>query len=113
MIKRSIDTSGNINLMDNAIKNINNRGKFFIAGNPPKYKKIKINPYDIIFGKRIYGTIGGNISIQKNIKLFNKIVEKNPYLFNKFLKKNYKLNQINIAVNDFLKGKIIRPLIKI
>jgi S-(hydroxymethyl)glutathione dehydrogenase / alcohol dehydrogenase len=112
-IKRSIDTSGNISLMNNAIKNLSNNGKAYIAGNPAKGKNIKINPYEIIYGKKIYGSIGGDISIEKNIKLFDKIVEKNPYLFNKFVNKSYDLKKINLAISNFLKGKIIRPLIKI
>ena len=32
---------------------------------------------------------------------------------NSLEEKSYKLNEINQAIDDFLKGKIIRPLIKI
>ena len=112
-IKRSIDTSGNIFLMRNAFKNLSKDGKFYIAGNPSKGEVLKIDPYEIIYGKRIFGSIGGNISIKKNIKLFDRIVEKNPYLFKKFIDKSYNLEEINLAIKNFLKGKIIRPLIKI
>ena len=112
-IKRTIDTSGNTFLMSHAFKNLCQSGKMFIAGNPPKGKNIKIDPYEIIFGKKIYGSIGGNISIEKNIKLFDKIVEKNKYLFKRFVYKTYNLKNINVAINNFKNGKIIRPLIRI
>ena len=75
--------------------------------------KIGISDYsNIIFGKKIIGSIGGDISIEKNLKIFNDIIEKNKIFKKIYFKKEYSLNQINKAILDFKNGKIIRPLIK-
>ena len=51
--------------------------------------------------------------INKNLQLFNKIVQSNPIMKKSFLKYQYNLNEINKAFNDFKKGKVLRPLIKL
>ena len=75
--------------------------------------KLKIDPYDIIFGKQILGTVGGDLQIDKNLQLFNKIVQSNPVMKKSFLKYQYNLSDINKAFNDLKKGKVLRPLIKL
>ena len=111
-ISLNIETSGNKNLMENSFKYLSNNGTCIIAGNTKIGNLIKINPYDIIFGKKIIGSIGGDISIEKNLKIFNDIIEKNKIFKKIYFKKEYSLNQINKAILDFKDGKIIRPLIK-
>ena len=37
---------------------------------------------------------------------------KKSYHKNFFGSKTYKLDEINLAINDFRKGKVVRPLIK-
>jgi Zn-dependent alcohol dehydrogenase len=68
---------------------------------------------DIIFGKKIIGSIGGDINIEKNLSLFRKILKKFPLLKNFFSKKKYKLKDINLAINDLKNGKVLRPLIEV
>lgn len=112
-IKLSIECSGNIKLMNNAVNLISTSGICIIAGNTEKGQKINLDPYDIIFGKKIIGSIGGDINIEKNLSLFSKILKKFPLLKNFFSKKKYKLKDINLAINDFKNGKVLRPLIEV
>ena len=111
-IQLNFEFSGNTEMMKNAFENIYDKGKCVIAGNPPFGDNLKLNPYDLIFGKNIDGFAGNNISIKKNLNLFVKIInfhkKKN---FSKFFKL-YELKNINLAINDFKNGKVIRPLIK-
>ena len=76
------------------------KGKCVIAGNPPKSDKIKLNPYDFIFGKKIQGFVGDEISINKNLNLFTKIIN----FYSKFnlnkLFKSYEFKDINKAIKD-------------
>ena len=59
------------------------------------------------------GTVGGDLQIDKNLQLFNKIVQSNPVMKKSFLKYQYNLSDINKAFNDLKKGKVLRPLIKL
>lgn len=112
-IKFNIEISGNIKLMEIAYKYLSKDGIFVLAGNPKKNKKISIDPYDLIFGKRIFGFSGNDISLEKNINFFSKILKIVGIKKLRKLYKTYSFNNINIAVNDFSKGKTLRPLIKL
>lgn len=112
-VRLSIECSGNIKLMNNAVNLISTSGVCIIAGNTEKGQKINLDPYDIIFGKKIIGSIGGDINIEKNLSLFSNILKKFPLLKNFFSNKKYKLKDINLAINDFKNGKVLRPLIEI
>lgn len=111
-VKFNIELSGNIEMMEFAYKNLSKDGIFVLAGNPKKGQKIKINPYDLIFGKKIFGFSGNDISLQKNIDIYSKIlkqvgIKKLRKIYNSYFFKN-----INKAIEDFNKGKVLRPLIK-
>tara|TARA_B100000131_G_scaffold322447_1_gene376402 strand:+ start:752 stop:1804 length:1053 start_codon:yes stop_codon:yes gene_type:complete len=112
-IGATIECSGNVKLIENAFKNLKKDGVCVVGGNVKFGTKLKIDPYEIIFGKQILGTIGGDLQINKNLQLFNKIVQSNPVMKKSFLKYQYNLNNINKAFNDLKKGKVLRPLIKL
>lgn len=107
-----IDCSGNINAMNNCIDYIQKDGKFIFASHPNHNEKLLINPHELIKGKKIIGSWGGGFNIEKDKKILN-------YFFNKiFLKskikklvKWYKLDQINMAINDIKKGKVFKALL--
>lgn len=112
-IMLNIESSGNKLMMEQALINLSTKGYCIISGNEKIGKKININPYDIIFGKKIIGTIGGNISLEKNIKLFKKLLAFNKITNQIYFKKKYKLKNINSAIKDFINGRSTRPLIQI
>ena len=98
--------------MQAAFKNLSKSGICVVAGNPKKGQEIKVNPYDLIFGKKIYGFSGNDVSLEKNIKTYNKLINKISFSKLRKIYKNYTFKNINNAINDFKKGKILRPLIK-
>ena len=112
-IKLNIEASGNKIMMESAYKFLSANGTCLIAGNIKLNQNIKINPYDIIFGKKLLGTIGGDIDIKKNLRLFMKLIKSNNKIKYIFLKKIYKLENINKAFIDFKNGITTRPLIKL
>ena len=111
LIKYNIEISGNKRMMEMAIKNLSPKGSCILAGNIKYGFKIKFNPYELIFGKRIHGFSGNDLSLDKNINQYFRILKK--INFNKLRKifKIYKFNDINKAIYDFKKGKTLRPLI--
>ena len=107
-----IETSGNINILSKSLNFIHNKGKIVFASHPDTKSKIKINPHDLIKGKKIIGSWGGNIKFERDIDQITKIIKKSKFINKLFLNKVYSLKQINLAITDFRKGNSIRPLIK-
>jgi S-(hydroxymethyl)glutathione dehydrogenase/alcohol dehydrogenase len=90
---------------------LNDSGKLIFASHPDSKKKIRIDPHDLIKGKQIIGSWGGNSKPDKDIVKFYNLYKKNN-LF-KFLKpKIYPFNNIKKAIEDFRKGRTLRPVIK-
>jgi S-(hydroxymethyl)glutathione dehydrogenase/alcohol dehydrogenase len=105
--------SGNKKMMAQAINILSTSGTVILAGNIKKGEFVDLNPYDLIFGKKIFGFSANNISLTKNLKLYLKILQKINYKKLRKIFKVYKLNHINKAISDFKSGKVIRPLIKL
>ena len=111
-IKYNIEISGNKKMMEMAIQNLSVKGLCILAGNVRYGFKIKLNPYELIFGKKILGFSGNDVSLDKNLEKYYKLIKKINYTK---LRKNFKLYKfanINKAIHEFKNGKTLRPLIK-
>jgi len=108
-----IESTGNAKVISASMKYLKNHGKLIFASHPKFGEKIKIDPYDLILGKKIYGSWGGDINFKKHLHLLIKIIKFFKKIENVFFKKFYKLEEINTAINDLKNGKIIRPIIKL
>ena len=108
----SFDCAGKIKTIENCFSILNDRGVCIFCSHPEYNKKIQIDPFDLILGKKIYGSWGGAIHPDRDLKkIYNK------FLLNKvdlsFFSKNiYKFTKINKAIEDLKKGKVLRPIIK-
>lgn len=82
------------------------------ASHNKKGKKIKIDSFDLIEGKKIFGSWGGGIDYEKNCKKKKilKVIKKFDKLFNEKL---YSLNNINSAIQDLKDEKVLRPIVKL
>ena len=88
-------------------------GKFIIIGNTKINERISIKAWDFIFGKTFSGAWGNGGTVMKNFNLNENILINQIKDVRKILpKKNYKINQVNQALSDFKRGKVIRPIIK-
>ncbi len=87
-------------------------GELIFASHPSNGKLISINPHDLICGKKINGTWGGNCNMDIDIQKIEKIFRKNKISLNSFVKKVYSLNDINKAVDDLKNRKVLRAIIK-
>lgn len=88
-------------------------GKFILIGNTKINDRISLKTWDFIFGKTITGAWEGKGTFMKNFALNEKILIDQIKNVRKILpKKNYRISEINIVIEDFLKGKVLRPIIK-
>ena len=108
-----IDCTGNIISMNNCLNLIKKNGTFIFASHPNNKNKLKIDPHELISGKKIVGSWGGGIEIEKDKKLlidtYNNQFLKSPL---KKLIKIYSLNNLNLAIDDYKNGKVFKVILK-
>lgn len=99
--------------MNNCLNLIKKNGTFIFASHPDKKNKLKVDPHDLISGKKITGSWGGGINIERDkkflIDVFNNQFLKSPL---RRLVKLYPLNNLNSAINDFKKGNVFKVILK-
>ena len=86
-------------------------GKCFFASHPNEKSKISIKPFDLISGKKIFGSWGGGSDPQKIAEIMSKFFLKNKKILNLDFTKEYSLKNINKAIKDFKKKSVLKPLI--
>ncbi len=86
-------------------------GKCFFASHPNEKSKISIKPFDLISGKKIFGSWGGGSDPQKIAKIMSKFFLKNKKILDLYFTKEYSLKNINKAIKDFKKKSVLKPLI--
>ncbi len=108
----AIDCSGKVESINTAFKVIKDKGELIFASHPKKNKKITIDPFDLIKGKKLIGSWGGSCRMDKDINKFYLLHKKKKINLSMLKTKMYKINDINKAISDYKKGKIIRAIFK-
>ncbi len=99
----AIEASGNKSAMEKAIAATTNTGTTVIAGNLPRFEKICLNPFDLIKGKRIQGTWGGESKPDIDIPYYIKMFRKGKIDLDALITRKFKLKEINQAL-EFLQS---------
>jgi S-(hydroxymethyl)glutathione dehydrogenase / alcohol dehydrogenase len=108
-----IETSGSIKGIESGFKILINNGKMIFASHPSKGKMIKLDPFDLIKGKKIFGSWGGDFDYEKNCSKIFEIFKGIKNFDQIFQEKTYNFSEINFAIKDLKNGKVLRPLIKL
>ena len=97
--------------METAFSSIHSKGMTVIAGNLKAGEKISIDPIELISGKRIVGTWGGETNPDVDIPLYVELQRTGVLKLNSMITAIYKLNDINRALEDLEQGKVVRVLL--
>ena len=84
-----------------------------LASHPQKGKKIRIDPFEFIKGKKIIGSWGGVKNYDNESKSIFKILNKIKNFEKIFNSDIYSFENINKAVKDLKNNKVLRPIIKL
>ncbi|MDP1574212.1 MAG: zinc-binding dehydrogenase [Coxiellaceae bacterium] len=87
-------------------------GQCIFASHPPASEKIALDPFELICGKHISGTWGGQSIPDNDIKKFDDYYKKGLLPLDKLISKQYALENINEAIIDLKNKKIVRALIQ-
>ena len=113
LFNATVEASGHPAVMELAIQIKNVNGTCVIAGNPKTGTTIKIDPFDLIKGKKIVGSWGGGSSPDKDIPKFVEAQISGATDFSPLLGSIYDLRRINDAVSELEQGTAGRILIRL
>ena len=106
------ESSGTREGIQNGLKLINSKGTVVFASHPNFKDKITIDPHELIKGKKIIGSWGGETKPDYDFKKYSSIMEEQKINMRKIIKKIYTLKEIRFAISDFKKNLVFRPIIK-
>lgn len=110
----ALEAAGQKKVMEAAFKSVKNKtGVCAIAGNLKHDERIEINPFDLILGKKIIGTWGGESNIDQDVAFYSSLIHKNKINLSPLISEEFELKDIMNAIDKLKSGKIIRGLIKI
>ena len=110
----AVEATGLCQIIELAFKNVKNNGGLCVfASHPQNGDLIKLDPFDLICGKQIKGSWGGNCNPDKDLPKFFELYKQGKLPLEKLLEKRYTLDEINQALNDLENRKVTRPLIEI
>lgn len=108
----SIEAAGLIETIEMAFRIVKKGGgKCIFASHPEHGKKIKLDPHELISGKNIKGSWGGNSKPDIDIPLLADIYKENNLPLDALITKKYPLEEINNALEDIESFKVYRPII--
>jgi S-(hydroxymethyl)glutathione dehydrogenase/alcohol dehydrogenase len=109
----AIEASGIKTAMETAFMSVKDKGGLCVlAGNLPQNEKISIDPFDLIKGKRIIGTWGGETDPDRDIPKYVRFVLSGKLKLEKMLTHEYMLKEINSAFTALEKGDVGRAIVQ-
>ncbi len=103
----ALEASGVREVMEKAFESIKNTGKLVIAGNLRKGEKIAINPFDLMLGKRIFGSWGGETKPDVDIPYYAKAYLNGDLKLDKLITQKIKLEEINEVLEMMKRNKVL------
>jgi S-(hydroxymethyl)glutathione dehydrogenase/alcohol dehydrogenase len=108
----AIESAGRRETMEAAFQSVRAGGGLCIlAGNLPEGERITINPFDLIRGKRIAGTWGGESSPERDIPRYLDLWSSGRMPIERLISHQYPLSEINRAFADLEEGRVARALL--
>lgn len=100
-----IESAGLITTMEDGFAaTCRSGGKFLIAGNAPQGEKMTLDPFDLIAGKKIFGSWGGSSDPDQDIPRFAEMYTNGTLNLEALITNRLSLDRINEAFTMLEKG---------
>jgi len=110
----SVEACGRTDTIEQALRAVRkNGGRCVFASHPAAGEVIRLDPFDLISGKRIEGSWGGEVYPDRDIPLLVESYLAGDLPLNAFLSRGYTLDSINQALDDLEGRRVLRPLVTI
>lgn len=108
-----IESTGTIGGIEVGFTGLNDQGVLVFASHPGDNERISLNPHDLIRGKRIFGTWGGDVNPDRDISLIAKYVLASNADLNLLLGEVFSIDQVNEGLAYLDSEKPGRPLLRL
>ena len=111
----AVEAAGRSETMENSFQAVrDNGGLCVLAGNLSQGERISLDPFDLIKGKQIIGTWGGETDPERDIPKYIRLYQAGKLKLDELITDTFFLYEINKAIYMMHKGKIVgRCLIEI
>ncbi len=86
-------------------------GLCVLAGNPPAGARVALDPYDLIQGRRIMGSWGGETDPDRDIPVYAAAFREGRLPIDRLISARYPFGEINTALEDMRQGRVLRAMI--
>jgi S-(hydroxymethyl)glutathione dehydrogenase/alcohol dehydrogenase len=108
----SIEATGIPSVMELALICVKNQGGIAtIIGNAKYEDRLSFDPHQLNLGKQLRGTWGGDVIPDRDFPRIVRLIQSGIFDPSFLISKIYSLDEINTALNDLEKGRVIRPII--
>ncbi|AMV25619.1 Aryl-alcohol dehydrogenase [Gemmata sp. SH-PL17] len=108
----AVEAAGRRETMEAAFRCVRDKGGLCVlAGNLPHGEQISLNPFDLIRGKRIVGTWGGDTVPDRDLPRYARLFLDGKLPLADLISREYPLSGANAALDDLEGGRVARALI--
>jgi S-(hydroxymethyl)glutathione dehydrogenase / alcohol dehydrogenase len=107
----AIEAAGSVQSMEAAFRATRRGGLCVLAGNLAHGETIRIDPFELIAGKRLVGSWGGGAIPDRDIPDYVRRYRDGTLPLGQLISRDYRLEEINDAMRDLQDGRVVRALI--
>ena len=110
----AVEASGLVEGIETAFSLIHrNHGELVFASHPKHGDKISLDPFELICGKKIKGSWGGDSNPDRDIPKYCELYRQGKLPVEKLISKRFKLNEVNEALDHLEDKKINRAILEV
>lgn len=109
----AVDAAGRTRTIEQAFECIRRGGRAVFASHPEAGSKISIDPFEMINGKRLEGSWGGQSRPDRDFPIWSEWYASGKFPMDRLLTQRYALKEVNEALDDLEAGRVGRPLLEI
>ncbi len=110
----AVESAGLAHTIEQAFNSVRKGGGYCVfASHPASGEKVCLDPFDMICGKRIEGSWGGDSNPDEDIPLYAELYLQGKMPLEKLITHRYSLDQINKALEDMKANLVGRALLKV
>ncbi len=108
-----IEASGTISAIEEGFTNLSSTGTLVFASHPENGSKISLDPHELIKGKRIFGTWGGDINPDEDMKTIGELLTKSGANLDLLLGELFSIDETSKGLAYLDSGKPGRPIMRL
>ncbi|MBL6989657.1 MAG: zinc-binding dehydrogenase [Bacteriovoracaceae bacterium] len=110
----AVEATGKAEIIENTFRLIKKGGGLLVFASHPEHgKMIQLDPFDLICGKNIKGSWGGDSNPDKDIPKYCELYRSNKLPIDKLITNSYDLSEVNAALRDLDNRSVNRALLRI